>query len=301
MFKLRRTYPAMIKTQIAKNKKTKSNFTKQKLQPLQFSLSHTIDEKLTMIKEYMKNKKKPVKPKSQLQRPNYTEKRSYGIACFRLHNNQYEVLLVKRRYTYAFCDFVNGRYSNKNNSSILKLFNNMTVEEKADISLLDFHILWTRVWHNSTKNYKKKYELFNNNFLKDGGERLLKLLKMSKSIDHIWELPKGQKERFESDEQCAVREFKEETGLSKDKYKLYNASRVYSYVDDNILYILKYYFATMNKTHASTKINSYTDSSVIECKWVSMVELKFLDERLYNFCSPIRNYIKKRLRIESQM
>lgn len=268
-------YKPLTKTHIATNKKFKPAFKKQTF----MNLKQTNDEEdSTSQKRY-----------------------SYGIACFRYHNKQYEVLLVKRRFTYAFCDFINGNYSKKDNKSIMKLLDNMTTDEKADIAMLNFDILWARVWKDK-KVDSKKFKIFTENFLKDKGVRLLKLLRESKSIDHIWELPKGQKDKHENELQCAIREFREETSLSKSRYTLFpNASRIYSYIDDGKTFVLKYYFAILNKNYNNIRINLYNDSSVLECKWVSMRDLQFLDKRLYKFCAPIRNYIKKISKVTSHV
>lgn len=78
---------------------------------------------------------------------------SAGIACCRFNNekNQYEIIMVQKRYTYAFVDFVLGRYSQKLNKSILALINKMTVQERLDILSLNFNMLWFKIWCNFPK------------------------------------------------------------------------------------------------------------------------------------------------------
>lgn len=57
---------------------------------------------------------------------------SYGLALARKNHitGQYELLFIKKRLTYAYITFVKGIYNKNNDNELLKLFNNMTIEEK---------------------------------------------------------------------------------------------------------------------------------------------------------------------------
>jgi len=143
-------------------------------------------------------------------------KESYGIACCRynLETLEPEVLMVKKRYTYAFFDFVFSKYKKKDDNRLRKLFSQMSVHEKIDILRLDFDKLWCRIRIKipeppdySYKNLKNntnirkndewntyifKKRKFDNNFINtDKGRRLRKLIHGTKSVDSIWEIPKG--------------------------------------------------------------------------------------------------------------
>ena len=77
---------------------------------------------------------------------------SYGVALCQYNkkkNNQIEILLVQKRYSYAYYNFVFGYYK-KNNTKYLKyLFNNMTYNEKIDILGMQFSIMWYRIGLNN--------------------------------------------------------------------------------------------------------------------------------------------------------
>ena len=62
-------------------------------------------------------------------------KKSYGLMCFR-YTNKFEVLLVQRRISYGFYDFVIGKYNIQDMKKLTHLFNNMTNDEK--ITILSF-------------------------------------------------------------------------------------------------------------------------------------------------------------------
>ena len=65
------------------------------------------------------------------------EKVSHGVSCFDAQD-ELRVLMVCKRFTYAFSNFVNGIYLSRNDDSVRALFNKMTIEEHLDILSLNF-------------------------------------------------------------------------------------------------------------------------------------------------------------------
>lgn len=59
------------------------------------------------------------------------EKSSVGIACCRIKNNKPGILLVQKRYTYAFCEFVHGQYI----TEIVKDTHNNKVSTEFSLSI----------------------------------------------------------------------------------------------------------------------------------------------------------------------
>ena len=53
--------------------------------------------------------------------------------------------MIKKRYTYAFFDFVFTKYKKNDDVRLCKLFDQMSIQEKADILRLDFDRLWARI------------------------------------------------------------------------------------------------------------------------------------------------------------
>lgn len=104
-------------------------------------------------------------------------KKSYGIACCRynLLTKEPEVLMIKKRYTYAFFNFVFTKYKKNDDMRLRKLFSQMSIQEKADILQLDFDKLWiririkipnppetTRIINNKHTNRNNKFFRYNN-------------------------------------------------------------------------------------------------------------------------------------------
>lgn len=185
-----------------------------------------------------------------LQRAREKEVKSIGIACCRMYNGVPQVLIVNKRYTYAFREFVEGKYKSADDNAIIALLSMTTAEEKAVIFARKFIMLWYRVWIDSSQRstrYMVAKTKFENTFLTDGGERLLRLLDRAGSIQPIWEIPKGKKRgRAEADICCAIREFREETGVEKRQYALWLERPVrHSFVDGGVRYTYIYYIAMM--------------------------------------------------------
>ena len=238
---------------------------------------------------------------------NITKKISTGIACCRINGTTPEILLICKRCTYSFVEFVHGKYSNDHflgNSQLIKLFNGMTVEEKIDILSMNFSQIWYRIWldNNKKKPYFISKNKFESTFLTDEGVKLKKLISNSENADRVWEIPKGRK-RFknEADINCAIREFYEETNVKKNSYKLIpRAKRTYSYIDTGIEYINTYYIA-IAKHLFDPKINFNTYDQIDEVcdiKWMSIEDIRLIDKsrRLEHFVSPIFRLIKKKIK-----
>ena len=70
---------------------------------------------------------------------------SMGIVAYTIDmSGQYQYLMIRRKDTLGFMDFMRGKYSLYNKEYILNLLNEMTVSEKRDIMEKDFPILWKR-------------------------------------------------------------------------------------------------------------------------------------------------------------
>jgi 8-oxo-dGTP pyrophosphatase MutT (NUDIX family) len=221
-----------------------------------------------------------------------------------------------------------GKYKKNDDKYLKYLFNNMSFSEKIDIISMQFSQMWYRVWLNNpekyfnitdvykstnfsncpieerftnaeiNKIYYEKKNKFEANFSYDNGKRLRTLIQQSTDSEILWEIPKGGKNKkdnslFETDIECAIREFYEETRIDYTKYNLlYNVKPVIdSFVDDNVNYQSIYYIAALKDNNKLT--NPHIDfrnfnqiTEVEQIKWVSLPEVKFL-----NLSKPIHNKI----------
>ncbi len=205
---------------------------------------------------------------------------SYGIACVRKNHNSgnYEIVMIKKRATYSFIDFIRGRYDPNKHYDIEFMFNGMTINEKVMIRSKNFSLLWFYCWgkepvKNSDRNmYMRSLKKFTNLCEYKNGEFLINLLNKSTHIELLWEIPKGRMNKSEIPIESAIREFTEETGISKDSYQIIfkEGTIEYTFSDAGINYKYIYYLAKMNNNQ-QPKYDFNNEHMLIEVS-----ELKFL-------------------------
>ena len=208
---------------------------------------------------------------------------SFGIACCRKnpHNNKYEILLVQKRTTYAYGDFVMGKYNPRNKDSIMSLFNNMTIDEKLTILGLNFKSMWYKLWlnHEHGKTYFDARAKFCAEFLIDNREvKLRSMINKSISGELLWEVPKGRKNNpVEPNIACAIREFEEETGYARKKYFLLpERDIIYQKIEKNITYRTTYfisYTGFFQQIHINFA-NQVQINESLQIAWKNMEEIR---------------------------
>lgn len=235
--------------------------------------------------------------------------RSYGVACFRRNkNNETQVLMVKRRYTYEFTEFVHHTfYKKKFNPTI---FDNMTNDEKIDIMSLKFSQMWYRItlrYEEKNVSYLHKKNLFEKRFLSDGGQSLINMLQHSQTrrIPEVWELPKGRRlnarlatggnGQQETEIETAVREFGEETLVTKNMYKLYpDIVKELTFSDGGVNYAYMYYFGivTSNFVPTQTSFKNYGQiKEISEMKWVNMNHIREISRSNISSQAPLEKLL----------
>jgi 8-oxo-dGTP pyrophosphatase MutT (NUDIX family) len=146
---------------------------------------------------------------------------SVGILAF--SPDLEKVLLVRRKDTMAYVEFIRGKYKSKDTKYLQFLLENMTnYEQNTLLTTLSFEELWSKLWIIKTsKSFTKNFETAKHKF-----ESCIH--KVRHIIPHLqhhtpipkyrlepeWGIPKGRRNRYESNINCALREFEEETGIS---------------------------------------------------------------------------------------
>lgn len=151
-------------------------------------------------------------------------------------NNDYfniKYLLIRRKDSLSYCDFLRGRYDIEDSTMINRFLTDMTIDERKNIETYDFDTLWNNLWintnnksyHNDYLDSNIKFNTLKNGYEKDNVEYSLQNYinnTSSKWTSPEWGFPKGRRNIKESDFDCAVREFKEETGLTDDEFSINN-------------------------------------------------------------------------------
>ena len=82
---------------------------------------------------------------------------SSGIISFKIINGIKKYLMICRKDSLGFVDFMRGKYNITNTHHILNLINEMTITEKEMILNNDFDKLWNYLWGDySGKQYKNE-------------------------------------------------------------------------------------------------------------------------------------------------
>jgi len=226
---------------------------------------------------------------------------SLGIIAFTLDDSgEYKFLMIRRKDTLGFMDFMRGKYSIYNKEYIINLLNEMTTSEKNRLLENDFQTLWKELWCETASCYKSEESSSKDKFiaLSSGimtssetytlADLVTKSLKTTQWGEPEWGFPKGRRNYNEKDLECAFREFTEETGYDSKNLK-------------NIENLQQYEEIFMGSNHKAYKHNYFLMrlyDSEIERKGydkseVSKVELKTYYEALA--CIRPYNLEKKRI------
>lgn len=218
----------------------------------------------------------------EYQDTNIYTKKSLGIIL--ISPDLKKILLVKKRYTYAFDEFIHGRYNKDNYIQMHRLFSSMTMEEKLVIRSLNYDYMWFHKHLSDGKNehYYKGLMKFSNNFLKKGNDgELIKLIdKTGYTTSTIYEFPKGRKKnKSEPNIITAIREVKEETSISENLYRIIpHMKRTSIDIDSGVRYLCVYYVAIAYNVNACVTRLDKTDQcfEISEAEWYTVDELKKL-------------------------
>jgi 8-oxo-dGTP pyrophosphatase MutT (NUDIX family) len=162
---------------------------------------------------------------------------SIGLVIFkkRKDTNKFEYLLIRRKDSLGFVDFIRGNYNIHHKQPLLNLLEEMTNDEKQKITdkRNSFTSIWREMWGNTFQHSKNKHEesmsrkkfekLRDKGVIMDGQTETLDTLIAKLDTEWIepeWGFPKGRRNYHERDLMCAFREFEEETGLKREDLNL---------------------------------------------------------------------------------
>jgi 8-oxo-dGTP pyrophosphatase MutT (NUDIX family) len=135
-----------------------------------------------------------------------------------------QFLLIQRKDSLAFVEFVRGKYTLEDPTYLRVLFENMTIKEREYLlKCNNFDDLWQSVWGEiPTKTHKHDYENSKTKYgqLRTGDMISIEGLIADTKSEHLepeWGFPKGRRNPGEEDIQTAVRECWEETGLTRNQ------------------------------------------------------------------------------------
>tara|TARA_B100000424_G_scaffold271494_1_gene274476 strand:- start:11287 stop:12084 length:798 start_codon:yes stop_codon:yes gene_type:complete len=209
---------------------------------------------------------------------------SIGLIVFRLNKDgEIQYLLIKRKHSLGFVEFMRGKYPVHNEEYLINIFDEMSLEEKKMIHECTFDDLWNYLWgkqvgvqyRGEEKNSKEKYNLLKNGIENNTFYNLEKIIGKSSTSwsETEWGFPKGRRNYQEKDLNCAFREFEEETGYLRNNVKLIQNLIPYEeiFTGSNLKsYKHKYFLGFIDKHVEIT--NQFQENEVSEVKWLNYEE-----------------------------
>lgn len=195
-------------------------------------------------------------------------------------NQSIQYLLIQRRLSISFCEFIVGKSSLDNDTHIGALLRGMTKHEQNILLSSTFEEIWSYLWGKAfvVKSYKTDYAKCEKRF-EQIRERLDSLIKSNPTQweEPEWGFPKGRRNLYETDLNCAIREFSEETAIKKQNFTVIQNTCPISetfFGSNKLHYCHKYYIAICDpKVEVEMKLDNYhMVKEINNIKWCSLDE-----------------------------
>lgn len=206
---------------------------------------------------------------------------SYGIILFTSSPEGVKFLMIRRKDSFGYIDFIRGKYSPYNVEQLQHTIDEMSVSEKERICNKPFDSLWKHMWggngnsqfRNEESISSKKFDLITNGVcINNTIHKLKDMMKNSETKwkETEWEFPKGRRNTQERDIDCAIREFEEETGYSREQIHIVENILPFEeiYIGSNYRsYKHKYFLAYMPESTNTHSMQNFQKSEVSKMEW----------------------------------
>jgi 8-oxo-dGTP pyrophosphatase MutT (NUDIX family) len=210
---------------------------------------------------------------------------SYGIIVFRSSKEGLQFLMIRRKDSFGYIDFIRGKYSPYNIYQIQNIVNEMSVSEKERIITETFENLWKNMWGETSNLQFKNEEISSSkkfDLIKEGININNELINIKDIIEKSttswdeteWEFPKGRRNNKEKDLECALREFEEETGISSKNITIIENLLPFEEIfigTNHKSYKHKYFLAYMHD-QKEEYLNNFQVTEVSKLEWKTIDE-----------------------------
>jgi len=234
--------------------------------------------------------------------------RSSGIMAVKCENQRHLTLMVRRRNSLSFMEYMTGVYDPNNVNYLAYLVQNMCDAERTLLSNQpSYEEAWRYAWNMgqpssqtqrhhrgpSRMAFKAIYELTKN--------KVSNLCKkcIPSSFEPEWGWPKGRREKTDgTDLDCAIREFCEETGHKKDQLTIIpDFTLNETFVGSNGTRYMHTYYVAVLKEGSSRAPVEYSSREIGSVRWFELDDAYYrIKERNIErraLCRQLRDYLLK--------
>lgn len=214
-------------------------------------------------------------------------------------------LIISRKHSLGYIEFIKGNYKIENRNTIIKLFKQMQLYEIEKIKNNSYNLLLKDLWNIDYKKHDNNDNHYNYNKIKrEDAEKKFLILKNNNFFSILddtspeysipeYGFPKGRRNSNENNINCAIREFNEETNLDINNYTIFK--NVLPLIEtlkgtNNIYYKHIYYISIINNNNHQVYINKNNNSQFNEIGSISWFNY---DEVIYL----LRSYHKDKIKI----
>lgn len=211
---------------------------------------------------------------------------SFGIILVQKRDKEYEFLMIRRKDSFGYIDFVRGKYPTYNYNSdsataltaryVQSSIDEMSCDEKQRLVTMPFTGLWLNLW-GSSKGPSSHEEISSARKYDMVQSQLASMVANSTTAwtETEWEFPKGKRNANERDIDAALREFEEETGLSRRNIEVISNVMPLdeTFVGSNgKTYSHRYFLAYALIPEAVADMTRYQRSEVSAMEWKTVSE-----------------------------
>lgn len=204
-------------------------------------------------------------------------------------------LMIQRKHSLSYIEFIRGKYNINDVDHVSGLFKNMSPDEIKNISNKDFDFLWNNLWKKTSKSkaFQKEYRVSKDLFQKLIDSNIIDKLILIKPDYQTpeWGFPKGRRNIFEKNLDCALRELEEETTIKNEQIDiLHNINCVNEeYIGtNNLTYRHLYYLGYIGSDSLGEDyFDDISNYEVGKIKWVSWDEASEI----------IRSYYQEKVKV----
>lgn len=217
---------------------------------------------------------------------------SFGLICYRRTHGTPQYLMIQRKDSLSFMEFVRGKYDPHDHPYISKLLSHMTTQERSMLMEMSFEDLWNHIWFQKAiqrhtadlEEARRKFQQLKNGVVReDAVSYTLQSLVADTTTPFTepeWGFPKGRRRLREADVGCAVREFCEETGFAPRDVRICESIKPFEevfYGTNAILYRHVYFIAELvnnqEREVVIDPLNLNQAREVQQARWFSYEEV----------------------------